>query len=117
MRAKLRRLRREIEGRVPERGAGKRFPAELRHAAVSVLAEAQAEGIPGAEVARALGVRITTLRRWASTLSATAPACFKEVAVVDEVGPAMQAVVVLPNRIRIEGLDLDGVVRLLERLG
>ncbi len=101
---------------MPERGVGRRFPAELREEAVGLLREARASGISGAQVAKQLGIRVTSLRRWAKA-GGPAPAkpCFHEVAVVEH-REDPRPVVVLPSGIRVEGLDLGGVVALLSQL-
>lgn len=95
-----------------------RFPAEFRDEVVALARERRALGVPVARIAAALGVRTRTLALWLRTapkrrlrrvkLAAEAPVTATDAA------PSSLAVSV--GAVRVEGLDLESVVRLVRAL-
>lgn len=110
----------QVEGR---RGRGKAYPAALRRRAVSHYCARRAQGVAIRTIGIELGLPGQTLQRWAAALGDTpllppAQAGFERVEIV-EAPPRMQhsAIVVRgPAGLHIEGLDLDSLVELLQRL-
>ena len=94
-------LRRALFGKAPRGGL------EIWEAAAN-------EGAKVDDVASQLGVHRETLRRWARA-SRQAKSKLRPVTIVDEPRRKLLSIV-LPNGIRIEGLDAGGVVEMLRRL-
>lgn len=122
MRDSVRRLRsqaRQFENR--GKPTGTRYSAAFR---AEVVTHAHAEvraGVPVTRIARLLGLRPKTLTLWmrrtpASKLRAVRverdprPSLVAGPAVVDRL------VVVTPGGVRVEGLDLDGVIQMMRQL-
>lgn len=103
---------REAVRRAGRRGAGKRYPAEVRGQGAAYLAARRAAGVPMSAVLRELGLRRDTLARWVEQAPAARPR-FVPVSVVEE---AAGIVVHGPRGVRVEGLDVAGVAELLRRL-
>ena len=94
-------------------GVGRAYPAELRERAAAFVERRRREGASEGEIGRELGISPMTFRRWVAPRSTSGFV----LATVDAPRPApIQIVVHGPHGIRIEGLDVDGVVALLERL-
>jgi hypothetical protein len=103
----------EAVRRAGRRGAGRRYPAEVRQRGAAYLAARKAAGAPMSAVLRELGLRRDTLVRWIGPGEPKARPRFVPVAVVEE--PA-GIVVHGPCGVRVEGLDIAGVAELLRRL-
>lgn len=118
----IRRLRsqvRRFENR--DKPTGTRYSAAFR---AEVVTHAHAEvraGVPIMRIARALGLRPKTLTLWMRRMPASA---FRAVRVEGDPrpnptsGPAVvdRLVVVAPSGIRIEGLDIAGVIQVMRSL-
>ena len=97
---------------------GTRYSAAFRVEVVSVARARAAEGVPVARIARELGLRTQTLALW---LRRTLVPKLRAVRVERDPRPApvvseSRPVVVTPSGVRIEGLDLDGLVRVVRSL-
>jgi len=101
---------------------GTRYSAAFREEAVSVARARVVEGLPVARIARQLGLRTQTLALWlrrerVSKLRAVRVENDPHVAAsVALPAPQTRPVIVTPSGVRIEGLDLDGVVRVVRSL-
>lgn len=109
LRRALARIRRHPSGR------GHRYPRALRTAVTAYVRRCRARGEPWAAITRELGLSAFTLQRWFQTGS---PDTFRPVEVVapEPLPAASGAVVVLPGGVRIEGLDLAGLVAVARAL-
>ena len=105
---------REAVRRAGRRGAGRRYPAELRRQGAAYLVARRAAGAKTSAVLRELCVRRDTLAGWSKRAGAIAKPRFVPVRVVE--GPATRIVIHGPLGLRVEGLDLAGVAELLRRL-
>ena len=94
------------------RAAGRPYPAELRRRAAQLSRDLRASGTSQTRVAAALGVSITSLRNWEGEYPS-----FAEVSLISEPA-ATTGLRVVHDRtgLRVEGLDLEGVIRLLTAL-
>jgi hypothetical protein len=106
---------------VGRRGRGVRYPDDLRDQATSYLARARARGESLQSVATELDLPAETLRRWtdgAKRPQDEAEAAFQEIRIVEETRPEAggELVVTGPAGITVRGLDLDGVVVLMQKL-
>lgn len=113
------RLRRELE-RQSRRRERRRYPAALRREAIAYAREQRDEGVSILRIAGALGLRVGTLRNWLGRRSPVAQAAFQRVELVAARAvstPAQPLVVTTPRGLRIEGLDLDTLARLIARIG
>jgi len=97
-------------------GRGRAYPPSLR---ADVLRHARARLAAGeatSAIATDLGLHVATLASWIGRAS-LAPATFARVAVLAEPPATAGALVVhTPQGLRIDGLDLDSLVTLLQRL-
>ena len=114
-------FRREVHRRVGRRGRGVRYPDDLRDQATSYLARARARGESLQSVATELDLPAETLRRWtngAKKPQDEAEAAFQEIRIVEETKPEPRGELVVtgPAGITVQGLDLDGVVALMQKL-
>jgi hypothetical protein len=93
-------------------GVGRAYPVEIRERAVAFIERRRREGASEGTIGRELGISPMTFRRWAGRR------CSGFVlATVDAPFAAPVGVVVHgPRGLRIEGLDLEGVAALWERL-
>lgn len=114
------RLRAELELRSRGRER-RRYPAELRERAVSYALARREAGASDMDVAAELGLRVATLRGWRRRRRRVA---FRPVEVivpdstrVREQAAVAQLVVTTARGLRIEGLGLDDLVRLVAELG
>ena len=115
-----------------------RFSAEFREQVIALAKEKRAAGTPVVQTASEVGLHVRTIRRWlrgipkragdkaARKAGGTAPKRhFRRVTVAladSETSAARlsspaSGPIVLVGSLRIEGLDLDGVVRLVRALG
>jgi hypothetical protein len=103
----------EAVRRSGRRGAGRRYPAEVRQRGAAYLAARKAAGAPMSVVLHELGLRRDTLVRWVRPAGPRMKPRFVPVAVVED-----QAGIVVhgPRGVRVEGLDVAGVAELLRRL-
>lgn len=111
-------------------GTGKRpnrYPDDLRKLALTYSQAAQADGVPHRVVAESLGIDPITLTAWerksVSTGSGTAiapvptaPPKLRRVEVVEDPQPAGTLSVVGPHGLRVEGMSIEQVAVLLQRL-
>jgi len=103
--------------RAGPRGAGRRYPASLRQAATEYLRRRRADGVAVSAIAAELGVKRHTLLAWAAVpIDAAATPGFVPVRVIAEGTPRSPIVVHGPGGLRIEGLDVAGVIALLRGL-
>ena len=106
--------------RAGPRGAGRRYPAKPRRVATEYLGQRQASGVAVSTIARELGVKRHTLLAWAAaSMGAAARPEFLPVRVIadtDHGAPRSTIVVHGPGGLRIEGLDVAGVIALLRGL-
>ncbi len=101
-----------------EPGRRRRYPARLRAAMAEYVRARVATGESPYSVAPALGIRPRlAYRLLQAARKEPSPAVLRPVTVVasEEVRPG-GPVVVVPGGVRVEGLDLDGVAKLLRRL-
>jgi hypothetical protein len=97
----------------PRSGVGRGYPVEIRERAAAFVERRRREGASEGAIGRELGISPMTFRRWVARRSSSGFV----LATVDAARPTPLGVVVHgPRGIRIEGLDLDGVAALLERL-
>jgi len=115
-----------------------RFSAEFREQVIALAKEKRAAGTPVVQTASEVGLHVRTIRRWlrgipkragdkaARKAGGTAPKRhFRRVTVaperIEETVPSAftqaAALVAIVGGVRIEGLDFDGVVRLVRALG
>lgn len=95
-------------------GVGRAYPAAIRERAIAYVERRRAEGVADEAIGRELGISPMTFRRWVGARhSAFALATL---VVPEAAAPSGALVVHGPRGLRIEGLDLTGVVALWERL-
>jgi len=115
----IRRLRSDARqltrGRVP---TAIRYPAPFRAAAATLTRAQLDHGASVHRMARALGLPAQSLTRW---LQQSAPPVLRPVTVRPDpappAAPAAGPVLVTPQGLRIEGLDLDTLIAVLRLLG
>jgi transposase-like protein len=101
---------------------GTRYSAAFRVEVVSIAGARVATGVPVARIARELGLRTQTLALWlrrerVPKLRAVRVEHDPHVAAPLALAASeIRPVVVTPSGVRIEGLDLDGLVRLVRSL-
>jgi len=113
---RMRQLR--VRVRVHQRGRpgpAIRYPGSLRDEIVAVVREAHAQGIAVRHLARTVGVPACTLTLW---LRRPGRQPFRRVALpaAPVVTPPLPLVLVTPQGMRVEGLDLAGMVTVLRTL-
>ena len=91
-----------------------RYPAPFRAAAATLTRTQLDQGASVHRVAGALGLPARTLTRW---LQQSAPPVLRPVTVRPDPMPAVGPVLVTPQGLRIEGLDLDALIAVLRLLG
>jgi hypothetical protein len=114
--AMRRRIRRQVAALGP-RGVTSRVPDAIRVAIVDYARERQAAGAGWPTIAREIGFSIGAITGWVR--AATRPLRVRPVAVRAAAVVALPAsglVVVLPNGVRIEGLQVADVPALLAQL-
>ena len=93
----------------------RRYPDELRARILDWVSRATASGVLESECSKAIGVK-----QWRFTMWRRLPLAQREtvalVRVETPAAPLAQLTVVTPNGIRVEGVGLDEVVRLLREL-
>jgi hypothetical protein len=98
-------------------GRGVRYPEELHQEAVSYAKARRQRGDSILAICRDLGVNPVTLTRW---LRRADDPEFRRVEIVTSgqpvMGSAVGVTVTTPSGIRIEGLDLESLIALLQRL-
>ena len=102
--------------RAGPRGAGRRYPSTLRRAGAEYFRRRRAAGASVATVARDLGVRRQTLLAWAAEPEGETRAAFVPVTVVPDAAALSRIVVYGPGGLRVEGLDVAGVIAVLSGL-
>lgn len=107
---------REALERADRSGTGRPYPETLRRAALQYRHKREREGVSLRAVAAELGVSGATLTRW-SRRRQELPTVFRAIEVVAEPAERPVALVVHgPRGLRIEGLSVEGLARLIERL-
>jgi transposase-like protein len=101
--------------RLGTRGAGRRYPEELKREALAYFGERRRQGASIAGVAKELGVRERALSMWVATPRPTGKASFVPMAVVADAPRAASAIVVHAGGLRVEGLDVATLAELLRR--
>jgi hypothetical protein len=96
-------------------GPGRRYPLALKRAGVEYLRPRQAAGAPVVTAARELGLGRGTLMAWTMECTAAAQPAFVPVSVVTDATAPSLVVVYGPNGLRVEGLDVAGVVALQDQ--
>lgn len=98
-----------------ERGKGKRrkYPLELRRRLVDYVREQRAAGIQLKSAAERVGVSPTLLHRWEMKRSGA----FRRVEVKHPMPATSRCVLHAPHGVRVDGLGLDELVAILQRLG
>jgi len=128
---RVRQLRATVEAlRQESAPKATRFSAAFREQVIALAKERRAAGTPLVRTASELGLHVRTIGRWLRGISkkdeGTAPKRhFRRVTVAPTGGDTSAALipspagalVVIVGSLRIEGLDLDGVVRLVRALG
>jgi hypothetical protein len=94
------------------RRAGRRYPAALREAVLEHARKAKEAGKSEAALASELGMSLGTLQYWRAT---DRRGRLVPVTVVEAPAPA-PGLMIECGRLRVHGLDLDGVTDLLRRL-
>src|SRR5258706_9182814 len=102
---------REAISKVGWRGRGNAYPKEFRVEVVAYARARRAAGIPIESIGDELGMPWRTIRRWMP------PVRNKRFRPIEVVETRRDLAVHGPHGLRIEGLDLDGVARLVARLG
>jgi len=127
---RVRQLRATVEGlRQGSAPKATRFSAAFREQVIALAKERRAAGTPLLRTASELGLHVRTIGRWLRGISKKAEGNapkrhFRRVTVapagdegrVARVSSPAAALVVIVGSLRIEGLDLDGVVRLVRAL-
>lgn len=102
--------------RAGPRGAGRRYSPALRRMAMEYFRGRRAAGAGVAAISRELGVKRHTLVAWIAAPEAPATASrFVPVSIVADAAVS-RIVVHGPGGVRVEGLDLVGVIALLRGL-
>jgi len=98
-----------------ERGKRKRrkYPADLRQRVVDYVREQRATGVQLKSVAERIGVSATLIHRWEMKQGAR----FRRVELKPAAMAAGQCVLHAPHGVRVEGLGLEELVAVLQRLG
>lgn len=91
-----------------------RYPAPFRAAAATLTRTQLDQGTSVHRMAGALGLPARTLTRW---LQQSAPPVLRPVTVRPDPPPATGPVLVTPQGLRIERLDLDTLIAVLRLLG
>lgn len=102
-----------------KRGQGRRYPTEMKHQIRRVAQARRARGESWQAIAKAIGIPHETLRRFAAECDGVAGnSAGAFVPVQLTATPTSPIALVLTTRagIRVEGLDIDGVVELVRRL-
>lgn len=92
---------------------GLRYSQELRRMAVEYAVAAEQGGRNRREIAEALGLPEVTLQRWRQAPPAAAEIHEVKVVGAESSGP----VLVMPSGVRVEGMRLEELVRILVALG
>jgi transposase-like protein len=113
-------FRREVKSRLAARGRGKRFPKDLQARAVEYYWTRVRQGSFLSEVARELGLPPPTLRRWVldapPSSRGESPDQWRAARIEGGGQGAGAPVLVGPNGMRVEGLDVETLATLLRRL-
>jgi hypothetical protein len=104
---------------IDRRGRGRPYPRPLLERLLAYTVARRRQGATLLAVGQELGMSWRTLARWISERGSSpdreAGAAFQRVQVASR--PRSEVVVRGPHGIVIEGLDLDGVAELVQRLG
>ncbi len=97
-----------------------RYSEEFRREVLAIARERRALGVPIGRIAAEVGVKSRTLALWLRDRKVTVPKRqLRRVNVTPEVAvlsPGGSALTVSIGAVRIEGLDVEGVVRLVQAL-
>jgi transposase len=103
------------------RGAGRPYPAALRREVVAYVKARRDQGIGLVAAAREIGVSAFSVTRWRSAQRSGPESTFRKVVVTESCADAviletMGIVVHGPRGLRLEGLPLQAVAELWQRL-
>jgi transposase len=108
-------------GRLAVVGARRRYSKGLRERILGYIEERHGEGISRTRACDELGLDWGNVHRWKTGRDPRSTTSFRRVRVIAAPDPvaarAAQLVVHGPRGLRVEGLDVEGVVDLLRRLG
>ena len=93
-----------------------RYSEAFRLEVVSAARDRLAQGVAVSRIAHDLGLRPRTLGLWLRRNPASKLRRIRVEAEPERAPAIANAVLVMPSGVRIEGLDLDGIVRLLRSL-
>jgi len=100
-----------------ERCARNRYDEEFRAEVVELVRRRQKQGDSQRSVAEELEIPVGTVRRWLRAAEEPSGGDLLPVRVVQPTAPPSELSVVTPSGLRLEGLDLDGAIEVLGRLG
>jgi transposase-like protein len=95
-----------------------RFSSELRERLLAVVAEEQGQDRSIQEISEDLGLRLKTLKGWLRDAGRTKSPVLRRVVLAPEERCPLptRALIVSMGNLRVEGLDLEGLVHLLRAL-
>ena len=106
-------LRSELSALGPCR-PGRRVPSELRARLIDHFQERGSIGYSQASAAQELGIRLKTMQRWMLQNSSSSSKLVPVMISQEETATGIS--MVLPNGVRVEGLDVPSVAQLLREL-
>ena len=109
-------LRRGLRGR---QGTAIRYAPDLRREVAAFVRAREAEGLSRAAACRLLRLRYPTVQPWLGSQgreSRPSAAQLRRVEIVPASAATPAPVLVTPSGLRVEGLDLEGLARLLRLL-
>jgi hypothetical protein len=115
-------IRAEIAALPGERGPGNRYPAELRERIVEYWRLRRKQKVSTVKISGELGIGIATLRSWTIPKKIRAvgmsSASFERVEIVNAQAITTNGPIVVrgPGGICVEGLDIDNLAKLIQRL-
>jgi transposase len=108
-------------GRLARTAVGRRYSDEMRQRILEYIEERHGEGVGRTRACDELGLDWGNVNRWRRGRARKPATAFRRVRVVAPTEPraAAEARIVVhgPGGLRVEGLDVEGVVDLLRRLG
>jgi DNA-binding transcriptional regulator YiaG len=113
-----RQLRRAIAKLGRRRGRPEQIPAAIRNGVLKYMRQHRGNGVNRNGLARAVGVSVTTLKRWENTAAEREqPRALVPVAVrVPPGGAERQLALITPGGVRLEGLGVEEAAWLLREL-
>lgn len=99
----------------PRKYRSQKYPGELRRRVVAFARMRQGSGMSTRAIARELGMRFETLRRWLGEAEPKSASALLPVRVTAPAVRSRSVTVVTPDGWRIEGLDAHDALALLRR--